>query len=32
LELDGLRVVHACWDYDAVEFLAMHREGVEDDP
>ena len=27
LELDGLRVVHACWDNDAVEFLAMHREG-----
>jgi len=27
LELDGLRVVHACWDYGAVEFLAKHREG-----
>jgi hypothetical protein len=27
LELDDLRVVHACWDYDAVEFLAKRREG-----
>ena len=26
LELDGLRVVHACWDYGAIEFLRT-REG-----
>ena len=32
LELDGLRVVHACWDYGAVEFLARTSRRVEDDP
>jgi len=31
LELDGLRVVHACWDYDAVEFLRT-REGSKMTP
>lgn len=31
LELDGLRVVHACWDYGAIEFLRA-REGSKMTP